>query len=64
MISTSRWLPFEKPLQEIEEQIKQLEEYTASHGIDRSAKIAQMRAEHTTLSQQIIFQPVSPGITP
>ena len=53
MISTSRWLPFEKPLQEIEEQIKQLEEYTASHGIDRSAKIAQMRAEHTTLSQQI-----------
>lgn len=53
MISTSRWLPFEKPLQEIEEQIRQLEEYTASHGIDRSTKIAQMRAEHSTLSQQI-----------
>ena len=34
MTSTSRWLPFEKPLQEIEEQIRFLEEYAATHGID------------------------------
>lgn len=53
IISPSRWLPFEKPLQEIEEQIKLLEEYTASHGIDRSDKIHEMRARHTELSQQI-----------
>ena len=53
MISPSRWLPFEKPLQEIEEQIRQLEEYTTAHGIDRSAKIQQMREEHAALSQKI-----------
>jgi len=53
MISSSRWLPFEKPLQEVEEQIKLLEEYTASHGIDRSAKLQQMRDEHAKLSRQI-----------
>ncbi|MHB0935737.1 MAG: acetyl-CoA carboxylase carboxyltransferase subunit alpha [Armatimonadota bacterium] len=53
IISPSRWLPFEKPLQEIEEQIKLLEEYTASHGIDRSEKIHEMRARHGELSQQI-----------
>ena len=53
MISTSRWLPFEKPLQEIEEQIKLLEEYTASHGIDRSEKIQELRERHTELCQQI-----------
>ena len=53
IISPSRWLPFEKPLQEIEEQIKLLEEYTASHGIDRSDKIKEMRVRHTELSQQI-----------
>jgi len=53
MISTSRWLPFEKPLQEIEEQITLLEEYTASHGIDRSAKINQLREEYAALSRQI-----------
>ena len=53
MISPSRWLPFEKPLQEIEEQIKLLEEYTASHGIDRSTKLTQMREEHAALTRQI-----------
>ncbi|HEY3377920.1 MAG TPA: acetyl-CoA carboxylase carboxyltransferase subunit alpha [Armatimonadota bacterium] len=53
MISPSRWLPFEKPLQEIEEQIKLLEEYTVSHGIDRSEKIVLLRQEHAALSQQI-----------
>ncbi len=53
MLSTSRWLPFEKPLQEIEEQIKLLEDYTASHGIDRTDKITRLRAEHQALSRQI-----------
>jgi len=53
MISPSRWLPFEKPLQEIEEQIKLLEEYTTSHGIDRAAKLKKMREEHAALSQEI-----------
>lgn len=57
--SPSRWLPFEKPLQEIEEQIKLLEEYTASHGIDRSEKINELRARHAELSQQI-FSNLSP----
>ena len=53
MISPSRWLPFEKPLQEIAEKIKLLEEYTASHGIDRTEKIKHMRDEYDALSQQI-----------
>ncbi|HEY3416365.1 MAG TPA: acetyl-CoA carboxylase carboxyltransferase subunit alpha [Armatimonadota bacterium] len=53
MSSISRWLPFEKPLQEIEEQILRLEEYTSSHGIDRSDKICQLRKEHAELSRQI-----------
>lgn len=53
MISPSRWLPFEKPLQQIEEQIQLLEEYTATHGIDRSAKINTLREEHAALSRQI-----------
>lgn len=53
MMSTSRWLPFEKPLQEIEEQIKQLETYTSTHGIDRAEKIAKMREEYDVLSKRI-----------
>lgn len=53
MISPSRWLPFEKPLQEIEEQISQLEAFTASHGIDRSDKITALRERHAILSRQI-----------
>lgn len=59
MISPSRWLPFEKPLQEIEEHIQQLEQYTTSHGIDRSEKIMELRTQHTALSQQI-FSNLSP----
>jgi acetyl-CoA carboxylase carboxyl transferase subunit alpha len=53
MIANSRWLPFEKPLQEIEEQITKLEQYAAQHGIDRTAKIDAMRKQHVTLSEQI-----------
>jgi acetyl-CoA carboxylase carboxyl transferase subunit alpha len=57
--SPSRWLPFEKPLQEIEEQIRLLEEYTASHGIDRSEKITELHTRHAMLSRQI-FSNLSP----
>ncbi len=53
MISPSRWLPFEKPLQDIEEQIQALEAYAAAHGIDRSEKIAELRVMHADLSHQI-----------
>jgi len=53
MISPSRWLPFEKPLQEIEEQIGQLETLTVTHGIDRSDKINELRKRHAILSRQI-----------
>ncbi|OPZ84626.1 MAG: Acetyl-coenzyme A carboxylase carboxyl transferase subunit alpha [bacterium ADurb.Bin429] len=53
MISTSRWLPFEKPLQDIDEQIRRLEEYTTTHGIDRSDKIRELREEHDALCVQI-----------
>jgi acetyl-CoA carboxylase carboxyl transferase subunit alpha len=53
MISPSRWLPFEKPLQELEEQITQLETYTSTHGIDRSNKIQELRDRHTSLSTHI-----------
>ncbi len=53
MISPSRWLPFEKPLQEIDEQIRRLEEFTTTHGIDRSDKIRVLREEHDALCVQI-----------
>ncbi len=53
MFSTSRWLPFEKPLQDVDEQIRKLEEYTATHGIDRSDKIREMREEYQALCIQI-----------
>ncbi len=53
MISPSRWLPFEKPLQEIEEQIGQLEALAATHGIDRSEKITELRKRHAILSRRI-----------
>jgi acetyl-CoA carboxylase carboxyl transferase subunit alpha len=51
--NASRWLPFERPLQEIDEQITQLESYTTSHGIDRSEQIKHLRDEYARLSQHI-----------
>lgn len=53
MISTSRWLPFEKPLTELEDQIKALENFTEAHGIDRSEKIHELRQQHADLSLEI-----------
>lgn len=53
MFSPSRWLPFEKPLQDVDEQIRKLEEYTATHGIDRSDKIRELREEYDALCVHI-----------
>ena len=55
----SRWLPFEEPLQELEEQIHALEEFTAERGIDRSAQVAALRERQRTLTQRI-FSSLSP----
>ena len=50
----SRWLPFERPLQELEERIQELEKLTRQHGIDRSKEIAQLRARQETLTQEML----------
>jgi acetyl-CoA carboxylase carboxyl transferase subunit alpha len=55
----SRWLPFEKPLQELEERIAELERFTTTRGIDKSAEIARLRARHDKLCEQI-FSRLSP----
>lgn len=55
----SRWLPFERPLQELEEQIAEIERFTASKGIDKSTEIDSLRQRHQRLSHQI-FSHLSP----
>jgi len=55
----SRWLPFEKPLLELEQQIAELERFTAARGIDRSDQITALRRHHQRLCQQI-FANLSP----
>ena len=50
---TSRWVPFEKPLQEIEQQIAELESFTAERGIDRAKQIKALRQRHRVLLEQI-----------
>jgi acetyl-CoA carboxylase carboxyl transferase subunit alpha len=55
----SRWLPFEKPLQELEERIAELERFTTTRGIDKSAEIAQLKARHDKLCEEI-FARLSP----
>jgi acetyl-CoA carboxylase carboxyl transferase subunit alpha len=49
----SRWVPFEKPLQEIEQQIAELESFTAQRGIDRAKQIKALRQRHRVLLEQI-----------
>jgi acetyl-CoA carboxylase carboxyl transferase subunit alpha len=49
----SRWLPFERPLQELEERIRELEKLIAEHGIDRSREIGQLRLRSETLTREI-----------
>jgi acetyl-CoA carboxylase carboxyl transferase subunit alpha len=55
----SRWLPFEKPLLELEEQIVELERYTAAKGINRSREIAALRSRQEMLTREI-FERLSP----
>ncbi|UCH34794.1 MAG: acetyl-CoA carboxylase carboxyltransferase subunit alpha [Armatimonadota bacterium] len=52
----SRWLPFEKPLQELEEYVQELERLTATRGIDKSAEIARLKARRDKLCEQIFSQ--------
>jgi len=54
-----RWLPFEKPLRELEEEILELERYTAEKGINRSREIAALRARQEELTRDI-FARLSP----
>ena len=53
MISSSRWLPFEKPLQEIHETIMEVERLSLEEGIDRSEKINELYKEYDNLSKAI-----------
>lgn len=55
----SRWLPFEKPLLELEQQVVELERYTASRGIDRSQEILALKGDYQRLCEQI-FGSLSP----
>jgi len=55
----TRWLPFEKPLRELEEQILELEHYTAEKGINRSKEISALRRRQEQLSREI-FSRLSP----
>lgn len=50
---TSRWVPFEKPLMELESEIAELEQFTAARGIDRSKQIKALRERHRVLLEQI-----------
>lgn len=55
----NRWLPFEKPLRELEEQIVELERYTTAKGINRTREIAALRSRQEQLSRDI-FSRLSP----
>lgn len=55
----NRWLPFEKPLRELEEQIVELERYTTAKGINRTREIAALRSRQEQLSREI-FSRLSP----
>ena len=49
----NRWLPFEKPLRELEEQIVELERYTVAKGINRSREIAALRSRQEKLTRDV-----------
>jgi len=52
-VDITRSVPFERPLLELEAEIAELEEFTSSRGIDRTAEIAQLRARHRELLEKI-----------
>jgi len=49
----SRWLPFERPLQELEERIAEAERFTAARGLDKSAEIAALRERYEQVTHEI-----------
>ncbi len=55
----TRWLPFEKPLRELEEEILELERYTKAKGINRSREISALRVREEELCREI-FARLSP----
>ena len=55
----NRWLPFEKPLRELEEQILDLERYTTAKGINRTREIAALRSRQEQFTREI-FARLSP----
>ena len=55
----SRWLPLEKPLVELEEQIEQLKTLAARENIDVSAQTARLEDRKREL-MQVIFQDLTP----
>ena len=58
-IMLSRWLSFEKPLVELEEQIEELKSLTALEKIDKSQEIARLESHKQSLMKQI-FQDLTP----
>ena len=55
----SRWLPFEKPLVEIEEQIEEIKRLAARENIDVTAQVARLEDRKRAL-METIFQDLSP----
>lgn len=55
----SRWLPFEKPLVEIEEQIAELKRLAAAEHLDLSERIARLE-EHKRAVMEKVFAELSP----
>jgi acetyl-CoA carboxylase carboxyl transferase subunit alpha len=55
----SRWLPFEKPLVELEEQIDELKRLTAREKIDKSEQVARLEERKRALMVKI-FQDLTP----
>lgn len=50
---SGRWVPFEKPLLELERQIAELERLASAEGIDRSKQINALKQRHRALMEQI-----------
>ncbi len=55
----SRWLPFEKPLVEIEEQIEELKRLAARENLDLSSQIGRLAERHHAVMKEIFT-----GLTP
>ncbi|MDF2441111.1 MAG: acetyl-CoA carboxylase carboxyl transferase subunit alpha [Abditibacteriota bacterium] len=49
----SRWLPFEEPLVEIEEQIEELKRLAAREKLDLSGQVTRLEDRHHALMKEI-----------